>query len=208
MKKEIILETFLAVFQTLTGLFLVGFMTVHFFGNSLINFGPEWFNLYASHLDKTTLLIKGFLWLVGLFVLFHGLNGLRIVFRHFRNPRETTHYIFETRYRSSSMWYLHLIAGILIFVLLTVHLIIACLSSGASPTVARMIAEHLKNGYYFISIVVLLTAVIFHMLFGLRTILVKYGLLVKEQKKINVILFITGVILLILGINNLLLFRG
>lgn len=206
MKKKIIWQTGLALLQTFTGIFLTVFMTVHLFGNSLINFGPEWFNAYTAHLDKTNIFIKLFVWCVAALALCHGLNGLRVIFRYLKKPIATTAYVFDTKYRDSFLWYIHSIAGTLILILFPIHLFIACITTALPVTTSQMVKEHLQNPYYFCSVIILLAAVIFHMFFGIRTIFLRYGLLAKYQKKINITLIVIGITFAILGINNLFIF--
>ena len=207
--KKLIFQTALSIMQTVSGAFLVMFMVVHLFGNSLITLGgEEWFNFYTSHLDKTHFFIKFAVYMIAVLTLCHGLNGLRIIFRYLKKPIETTKYVFDTKYRDSTLWYIHSIAGILILILFPFHLLTACLIATANVTTAAIVKTHLQNPYYFYSVIILLAAVIFHMFFGIKTILIRYNWLAKYRQKIPVIFFILGLVMLILGIITLFIFKG
>ncbi len=189
-KKKVIWQTLLSIFQTLSGAFLIFFMSVHLFGNSLMTLGGEgWFNFYTSHLDKTNIFIKSAVYLIAVLTLCHGLNGLRIIFRYLKKPLETTKYVFDTKYRDSFLWYIHSIAGLLILLLVPLHLLTACLTTTSATTTAAMVKEHLQNPYYFYSVIILLAAAIFHMLFGARTILMRYNWLAKYRQKIPAVFY-------------------
>lgn len=206
MKNKVILQTVLAVLQTLTGAGLVLFFAGHFFGISTIKFGGGWFDYYASHLDHSNLLIEILIWLVVLAVFLHGINGLRVVLHYFRKAGSLPGFLIDTKYRDSFLWYAHFSAGILIGITVISHLIIDCFTAEAVTT-AEMVKDRLQNDWYFASMALLLVSVIFHGCCGVRNIFVKYGFLTKHHQKIKIALLIIGVILTILGMHNLFLFR-
>ncbi|MBI2450252.1 MAG: hypothetical protein HYV47_01805 [Candidatus Nealsonbacteria bacterium] len=208
MRKAIFWHTALAVLQTLTGIFLASFLLFHLLGNSVINFGENAMNSYMSHLDKTTFLIKAGIWLLGIALLTHGLNGLRIVLRYFRKTSEIPGFLDDTKYRNSFLWYVHFSAGLLIAIFVAVHLALAYFGEKESVTTVELIKKRLQNDYYFILMNLFLIAVIFHACYGIRSIFVKYGFLVKHQRKISIILLILGIIFTLLGMNNLMLYGG
>ena len=205
---KVIWQTILTILQTLTGLFLAGFMIFHVFGNSLINFGENVFNSYASHLDHSNALIQIGILLIITVGLIHGLNGLRIAWRYFKKTPSVWSFLSDTKYRGSVLWYAHFTAGIIIGITAIVHLIVAYLAEAEPITTAEIIRERLQNNYYFALMILLLISVVFHICYGLRTVSVKYGVLTKHQRKIEIILVVVAVVLVIIGVNNLLLFKG
>lgn len=201
------MQTILAVLQTLTGIFLAGFAAIHFLGLSTINFGENILGSYVSHLDKTNPLILVLVFLVIAVIMGHGINGFRVVLRYFKKAPEVHSHIVDTKYRNSIFWYFHFVSGIMMAIMLCAHLAIACLGNHHAITTIDVIKEHLKHNWYFASIIALLSFGIFHTLFGVRTIFVKYHLLPKYQTAIKTALIVTGLIVMAVGIHNLLLFR-
>lgn len=209
MRGKIIWLTALAVLQTLTGLFLAGFLIFHLLGNSLINLGENTFNSYTSHLDHSNTLIQIAIWLVITVGLIHGLNGSRIIWRYFKKTPAVCGFLSENKQRGSFLWYAHFTAGLIIGITAAVHLAVSYLMETELITTAEIIKVRLQNNYYLASIILLLIAVVFHICYGLRTICIKYGILTRhQQKKINAILVIIFIVMVIVGINNLLVFRG
>ena len=205
-KNKVIWQTFLAVLQTLTGVFLAGFIVFHLLGNSVINFGEDWMNYYIGHLDKTVFWVKIGIWIIAIALLAHGLNGLRIVWRYFKKTPEIPKFLAETKYRGSFLWYAHFSTGLLMVIFAAVHMALAYFGEKESITTVELIRARLQNDYYFILMNLLLLAVIFHACYGIKTIFVKYGFFARHQRKIAVILLIAGIVCAILGINNLLLY--
>lgn len=205
---KVIWQTALAILQTLTGLFLAGFLIFHVFGNSLINFGEGVFNSYTSKLDHSSLLIQIAIWLVAIIGLAHGANGMRIAWRYFRKTPAVYGFLADTKYRGSVLWYAHFVSGLVIGITAVVHFVIAYLIEAEPITTTEIIRERLQNNYYLALMILLLISVVFHICYGLRTISVKYGILTKHQRKIEAILVIIGIVLAVIGINNLLVFGG
>lgn len=197
-----------AVIQTLTGLFLAGFLIFHIFGNSLINFGKNVFDSYASRLSHSNLLVQTAIWLLIIVGLIHGLNGLRIVWRYFKKTPAVYGFLADTKYRGSFLWYAHFASGVIIGITAVIHLAISYFIEAEPVTTAEIIRARLQSSYYLALMILLLVAVVFHICYGLKTISVKYGILAKHEKKIRIILLVTGLVFVIVGINNLFVFRG
>ena len=208
MKRKILWQTFLAVLQTITGAGLVIFLAVHLFGSSMINFGETGFNAYTTHLDHSNLLIQGLIFLIAVAVFAHGLNGLRIVWRYFKKGKEVHQYLINMKYRDSFLWYVHFATGIFMGLFVTVHLIVDCFGAKEAITTAEIVKTRLQNDWYLACMILLLVCVIFHACCGTRNILIKYGLLPKHQRKIQIALLIGGLAITIFGIHNLWLFRS
>lgn len=209
MKKSVILwQTALFLLQTLTGTVLVLFGAFHLFGNSIINFGESWFNSYLAHLDHQNIAIQILIWLLVAGLAMHGLNGLRIILRYYKKIPNLPGFLIDTKYRSSFLWFAHFSTGIIMGIFVTVHLILACIGNEEPITTAEAIKLQVQNNYYFALMNLLLAAGVFHGCCGIRNIFTKYGILAKHRDKINAALLIIGVALVVLGVNNLFVFRG
>jgi succinate dehydrogenase/fumarate reductase cytochrome b subunit len=173
-------------------------------GVSTINFGAEWFDWYAAHLDKTNLAVKIFVFLIFGIVAIHSLNGLRIVFRYLFKLSEVHSYLLDTKCRGSALWYVHFAAGFAMLGAIFFHLYMK--NFGGNIATAVNVKYCLQNNYYLISMIAFLVLLIFHGLYGIRIFFIKYGVWPNYRKKINRWLLIVGIIAVILGISNLFVF--
>lgn len=196
-------QTVLCFLQTITGLFLANFLFIHFLGVSTIWGGSGWFNWYTAHLDKNNFFIKAVVFLIFGMFLAHAINGFRIAYNYFLKTPKLHKYLIDTNYRGSWLWYVHFLSGVCIFALGIVHLYIACW--GHNITTAVMASGHLRNGFYFGSLIALLIFTFIHSLCGIRSILTKYGIFLGKRGMINFILIAIGANALIVGILNIFL---
>ena len=231
MKLKLLYQTTIALLSTLTGLFLAGFMMVHFFGVSLINFGEPALNWYTKHLDKTNWFIVAAVLLVIFVFIVHMINGFKIMWRYLGHLPEVHAYVADMKYRDSYLWYLQFVTGILLAIFATTHLAVACFFSGHTITTVAYIREQFQSGSYWMSMAILLGALVFHIVCGLRNVIIKYdlvanfvGLFNKKigprysfqlkpelvavyQTRVFYTLFIFGIALFSLGLHNLFLLQ-
>ncbi len=203
LSKKACWQTILYFLQTITGLFLASFLFVHFLGVSTIWGGSGWFDWYTAHLDKNNFFIKAAVFLIFGIFLAHAVNGFRISWSYFLKTPKVHKYLIDTNYRGSWLWYIHFLSGICVFVLGIVHLYIACW--GHNVTTAAMVAEHLRNSFYFGSLIALLIFAFIHSLCGIKSILTKYGILFGKRGIVNFILIAIGANVLSFGILNIFL---
>ena len=196
-------QTILYLMQTVTGLFLVSFLFVHFLGVSTIWGGSGSFDWYTAHLDKNNFFIKVVVFLIFGIFLAHAANGFRIAYNYFLKTPKVYKYLLDTNYRGSWTWYAHFLSGICVFALGIIHLRIACW--GHNVTTATMVAGHLQNGFYFGSLIALLVFTFIHSLCGIRSVLIKYGILLRKRGIVNLILIAIGANILSFGILNIFL---
>ena len=200
-------NTFLSLLATLSGLFLVGFMSVHFLGVSLINFGDDALNWYTAHLDKSNIFIVLAVLAVILVFLVHMINGFRVMWRYFRHLPEVHTYVGNMKYKDSFLWYIHFLTGILLAIFVTVHLTIACFAGSHTVTTVNIIREQLADPRYLTVMGILLAVLITHGVCGIRNIIIKYNLFEKYRTIIFYGLAFLGLGLFALGLNNLYLLQ-
>ena len=105
------------------------------------------------------------------------------------------------------LWTWHMTAGLVIFVLLGLHMVIMHLDqilrvfnpAGGKPVDWANVAERAKSVFFAVSYVVLLGAALFHGLYGLRNILCEAISSAGAQKAIGTVLLALGLGLFGLG---------
>ena len=197
-------QTVLCFLQTITGLLLTSFLFIHFLGISTVWGGSGWFDWYAAHLDKNNFFIKAAVFLIFGIFLAHAANGFKIVWSYFLKTLKVHKYLADMNYRGSWLWYVHFLSGVCIFALGIIHLYIACW--GHNVTTAVMVAKHLQDGFYLGSLIALLIFAFIHSLCGVRSVLIKYGILLRKRGIVNFILIAIGANVLFFGILNIFLF--
>ena len=207
MRIKLLWKTFLANWQTISGLFLFGFMTVHFFGVSLINIGEKALNWYTAHLDKSNWIIVALVLVVLIVALFHMLNGFKIMWPYIKNPSKVHAYVLGMGYFDSFLWFVHFVSGAIVAVGLTAHILIACLLGSHTITTVDIIREQFQSQSYWLAMAVFLVALVVHMMIGIHSVIIKYDFLPKYRKWIFYALTTAGFLLFALGLNNLFLLR-
>jgi len=207
MRIKLLWKTFLANWQTISGLFLFGFMTVHFFGVSLINIGEKALNWYTAHLDKSNWIIVVAVLMVLVVALLHMLNGFKIMWPYIKSPSKVHAYVLGMGYFDSFLWFAHFVSGAIVATGLTAHILIACLLGLHTITTVAIIREQFQSQSYWLAMGVFLMALVVHMMIGMHSVIIKYDFLPKYRKWIFLALAIGGFMLVTLGLNNLFLLR-
>ena len=109
--------------------------------------------------------------------------------------------------KESTSWYLFMFAGLIIFVLLGLHMIIMhldqllyALGAGDHEVLEfNSVAERGKQSFFMISYIVLLATALYHGLYGLRTIIFELNIKKMLQKALTVVFSICGIGLFIYG---------
>ncbi len=109
--------------------------------------------------------------------------------------------------KESTSWYLFMFAGLIIFVLLCLHMIIMhldqllfALGVGDSDVLEfKSVVERGKQSFFMISYIVLLGTALYHGLYGLRTIIFELNVKKSLQKMLTAVLLISGIGLFIYG---------
>ena len=109
--------------------------------------------------------------------------------------------------RDQRLWTWHLLAGLVIFVLLGLHMAIMHLDTllgwfnpeGLRPIAWESVLQRARMGFFTVSYVVLLGAALFHGLYGLRNILFELGLARGTKGLVSVVLALGGAGLFVFG---------
>ena len=102
--------------------------------------------------------------------------------------------------RDQRLWTWHLLAGLVIFVLLGLHMAVMHLDTllgwfnpeGLKPIAWESVLQRARMGFFTVSYVVLLGAALFHGLYGLRNILFELGLARGTKGLVSVVLALGG----------------
>jgi succinate dehydrogenase/fumarate reductase cytochrome b subunit len=109
--------------------------------------------------------------------------------------------------RDQRLWTWHVLAGLVIFVFLGLHMCIMHLdtllgwfnAAGVKPIAWDSVLQRARLGFFTVSYVVLLGAALFHGLYGLRNILFELGLGAGAKKGLGLVLTAGGVALFVYG---------
>jgi succinate dehydrogenase / fumarate reductase membrane anchor subunit len=104
-------------------------------------------------------------------------------------------------------WLLHICAGVVLIVLLGLHMIIMHLNDIISsvrgvhfePLSFCSVLERGESIYFLIFYLIFLIIAIYHGLFGLKNVLVEIFYSEKAESKINMFIWISGIILFVVG---------
>ena len=109
--------------------------------------------------------------------------------------------------RDQRLWTWHVLAGVVIFVLLGLHMAVMHLDAilgwfnpdGMKPIAWDSVVQRARLGFFTVSYVVLLGAALFHGLYGLRNILFELGPGAGIKKGLSLVLAVGGVALFAYG---------
>jgi succinate dehydrogenase / fumarate reductase membrane anchor subunit len=109
--------------------------------------------------------------------------------------------------RDQRLWTWHVLAGLVIFVFLGLHMAVMHLDAilgwfnpaGMKPIDWTSVAQRARMGFFTVSYIVLLGAALFHGLYGLRNVLFELGPGAGAKKGLNLVLALGGVALFVYG---------
>ncbi|MEK7123512.1 MAG: hypothetical protein AAB851_01305 [Patescibacteria group bacterium] len=182
------------------GLLLAVFLAAHILGISAVLISPETFDAYAQALEKSYL-AKAAIWLVLPALIFHAAYGIKTASEVYKEPSKAAGYMLKTKSRLNLLWIFQVLSGSALVVFLAIHLWLNFLIGGEinSQNISQKLQNPIYHSFYFF----FLAALIFHIVFGVRLILVKYGIGTIRQRKI-----IIGVSAVIAGAFVILAFAG
>ena len=104
-------------------------------------------------------------------------------------------------------WTWFMFAGIVVFVLLGLHMLIIHMDgilgifnpAGGSALSWDNVIARSHSGFFAVTYIILLAAVLYHGFYGLRTIIFELGLKKVNQRRWTVTLWIVGIVLFIVG---------
>jgi succinate dehydrogenase/fumarate reductase cytochrome b subunit len=109
--------------------------------------------------------------------------------------------------RDQRLWTWHVLAGLVIFVFLGLHMAIMHLDTllgwfnpaGMKPVAWESVLQRARLGFFTVTYIVLLGAALFHGLYGLRNILFELGPGAAAKKGLSLLLTLGGVALFVFG---------
>ena len=109
--------------------------------------------------------------------------------------------------RDQRLWTWHVLAGLVIFVFLGLHMAIMHLDTllglfnpaEMKPIAWDSVVQRARMGFFSVSYIVLLGAALFHGLYGLRNILFELGLGAGAKKGVSFVLTAGGAALFVYG---------
>lgn len=197
------------VLNSFCGLILAAFLAAHIIGIAVVLVSPETFDAYAQTVENSYA-AKAAIWLVLAALVFHIAYGIKIASEVYSEPAKAAGYMLKTKSRLNGLWIFQVLSGTALAVFLAIHVWTNFLTGGEIR--ANSVSEKLQNPIYhsfYFFFVVLLS---FHLISGVRLILVKYGIGSDRQRKIiiSALAVLVGlfVILAFAGLGKLILIIG
>ena len=204
-KKNLILPTWLWFLQVVTGIGLVLFVIIHIFDVSTIILGENVYNKFAKFLEEdlsflTTLIT----WLVGIGLLYHAINGIRIASKPYQRSGLMFRHTTGMKHSGTWFWLIQVITGsLIVFFAFTHWFLIHYVDKGVvsfKTTLGR-----LTEPWFLVFYVLFLLSLLFHAINGLRSVIIKLGWVTtkESESKLIKIVYAVGLVLLILGVISL-----
>lgn len=197
------------VLNSFCGLILAAFLAAHIIGIAAVLVSPETFDAYAQTLENSYA-AKVAIWLVLAALVFHIAYGIKIAPEVYSEPAKAAGYILKTKNRLNGLWIFQVLSGTALAVFLAIHVWTNFLAGGEIR--ANLVSEKLQNPIYHSFYFFFVALLSFHLISGVRLILVKYGIGSDRQKKIiiSALAVLVGlfVILAFAGLGKLILIIG
>lgn len=191
------------------GLVLAAFLAAHIIGIATVLVSPEMFDAYAQTLEKSYS-AKAVIWLVLAALIFHTAYGIKTASEVYKEPAKAADYMMKTKNRLNLLWIFQVLSGSALVVFLAIHLWLNFLAGGEIR--ANSVSEKLQNPIYHSFYFFFLAALVFHVVSGVRLILVKYGIGTIRQRKIIIVILAVlvglSVILAFVSLGKLILIIG
>lgn len=195
--------------NSLCGLILAAFLAAHIVGISAVLISPETFDAYAQTLEKSYP-AKAAIWLVLASLVFHAAYGIKTASEAYKEPAKAAGYMLKTKSRLNGLWIFQVLSGSALVVFLAIHVWLNFLAGGEIS--AKAVSEKLQNPIYHSFYFFFVALLSFHLVSGVRLILVKYGIGTMRQKKIIIGIFAVSVglfvILAFVSLGKLILIIG
>lgn len=109
--------------------------------------------------------------------------------------------------RETRSWAWFFIAGIVMFVLLGLHMVVMHLTSiahvfnpaGPDPVLWDNVVARSRNAFFTVTYIILLGAALYHGFYGLRTIVCELGVTREATKAMDKVLWVVGAVLFVIG---------
>lgn len=197
------------VLNSFCGLILAAFLAAHIAGISAILISPETFDAYAKTIEKS-FLAEAAIWLVLAAAFYHVIYGIKIASEVYSDPAKAAGYMLKTKSRLNGLWIFQVLSGSALAVFLAIHVWLNFLAGGEIS--AKAVSEKLQNPIYHSFYFFFVALLSFHLVSGVRLILIKYGIGSARQRKIiiSALAVLVGlfVILAFAGLGKLILIIG
>ena len=118
--------------------------------------------------------------------------------------------------RETKLWTWHILAGILILIFLTLHMLIMHMEAifhlfnpnPGEPIAWANVVARAKMGFFTVTYIILLGAALYHGLYGLRNILTELNLSEGGRKAISALLILLGLALFVVGLYATIIAHG
>lgn len=181
MKRTLILPAWLWLLQALTGAALVIYVIIHTVDNATILAGSENYEAMLYFWHESLPIWSYNLMTFSLVVLFlaHLINGTRIAITPVRNYGTSWKQVSMLKHSGTTLWYLQLLTGAVIAISGIWHLIIQHTSSTTTTAESMMRVTPFVMTLY----IIFLAALLFHAFNGIRSILIKLGIMTDKARE-------------------------
>jgi len=205
------LHSWLWFMQAVTGVGLALFALIHMLDVGTVIFGKEFYDKVAKFLEHgwispVTVTVT---WLVGIALILHAINGIRVASRPYLNAGTTWRHSRGLRHSGTWYWVFQVVSGSLIVAFAVIHWFWIHSFDGGVVEFAKSIGR-VSNNWYVAFYVVFLATLIYHSANGVRAALIKIGLCSEkhQQQKLLRVVWGVGGALFALGIISLIMFRA
>lgn len=183
--------------NSVCGLGLAAFLTVHIAGVSTILISPEMFNVYAETLEKSAV-AKTAVWLMLAGLAYHAVYGITVASEVYAEPQKAAAYMLATKSRLNGFWVAQAASGSILALFAGIHIWTNFFAADGFIT-ADAVSQKLQNPAYLLFYFFFVALLALHIIFGIRLVLAKYGIGSARQRKIGVLvlsLFVGALVLL------------
>lgn len=197
------IHAWLWVLHIITGLGLGVYVVIHMFDVGLVIVGRDAYNFLAEHMETGpfSVVVTIVLWLVGIALLIHTLNGFRIASKPYGTPAKLFRHLVGTKHKGTWYWILQVMTGSALVAFLAIHYFsIHGLDAGIITFEKSLGRVH--NPWFMLLYVVTLAVLLYHTLNGFRSVMVKLGYTasVAKEKKLTKVLCGLGVAFFVIGV--------
>jgi succinate dehydrogenase/fumarate reductase cytochrome b subunit len=182
MKRSYLWAAWLWAIQALTGLLLVTYIIVHTYDNGMILFGRQAFEDMLKLWHVTLPHFLYLLMVIGLAGVFfvHMMNGIRIASKPYKEVDRSWKHAWMLRHSGTTFWFTQVLTGSIVAMIGFWHFIVQ--HAGKATMTASQSAERITL-IVFLTYVLFLAAVMFHSFNGIRSVIIKLGVMTDKAKE-------------------------
>jgi succinate dehydrogenase/fumarate reductase cytochrome b subunit len=205
------LPGWLWLIQAVTGVGLAVFVFIHLLDVATIILGVEFFNKFAHFLETGwfSVITRLVTWLVGIGLVVHALNGIRIASRPYLNAGLTWRHSRGIRHQGTWFWVFQVVTGGLIVFFASIHWFWIHAQDRAVVSFEKSIFR-LSSNWQIAFYGFFLLFLLFHTMNGIRAVLLKTGFFTEKVKdaRLTQAVLVVGAACLLLGLISLIMFRA